>query len=93
MTEEFCKDQEKIARSPRNEIIEYKVVAERLYCEELSAHYSTYGISALKNDKQIAFVSDVSPDRPAVEALVRKCNKYSLDPIHLYDVIEDFLAE
>ena len=38
-------------------------------------------------------VSNVSANKSTVEGLVEKYNKYKLDPIHLHDVIEDFLEE
>lgn len=41
----------------------------------------------------IASVRDVSPDRHKIEQLVDLCNRLELLPIHLNDVIEDFLAE
>lgn len=37
-------------------------------------------------------VRDVSLDRDAVEDLVRRMTEGKLDPVHLYDVIEDFFA-
>ena len=39
------------------------------------------------------FAADVSADAARVRQLVGDCNRYCLDPIHLMDVIEDFLAE
>ena len=41
--------------------------------------------------REIAFVSDVSTDRAAVEQLARRCTEGQLDPIHLLDVVEDAL--
>lgn len=39
------------------------------------------------------FVRDISADRAAAEKFAEKCNKYSLDPVHLRDAAEDFAAE
>lgn len=50
--------------------------------------YTVYGISY---DDEF-YVEDISPDRTKVEGLVADCNKYSLDPVHLYDIIEDFIS-
>lgn len=36
---------------------------------------------------------DLSPDSDKVEALVRICNELALEPIHLGDVVQDFLFE
>lgn len=42
-------------------------------------------------EREVAFVSDVSTDRAAVEQLARRCTEGQLDPIHLLDVVEDAL--
>lgn len=36
-------------------------------------------------------ISDISVDKKAVESLVDRLNTYKLDPIHLFDAVEDFL--
>ena len=57
----------------------------------------SYGIAAYidaatSNTKNvIAHVRDVTTSRPEIENLVQKCNAFGLSPIHLVDVIEDFL--
>ena len=38
----------------------------------------------------IASVRDISPDYDAVRRLADLCNKHSLSPLHLRDVIDDF---
>lgn len=59
--------------------------------------YLSYGIAAYvdaetNEAKQvIAHVSDVSPNRSTLEPLVQMCNMLRLSPIHLVDVVEDFL--
>lgn len=57
--------------------------------------YLTYGIVGYemvnKNRKELIRVSDVSTDKNKVENLISLCNKERLDPVHIYDVIEDFL--
>ena len=93
MNKEICKCLEFYEEKSRTEKVEYVAVEEMLYCEELSSTYRTYGIAAVQNGERIAFVSDASPDRASVEELVRRCNKYSLDPIHLIDVVEDLLVQ
>lgn len=49
--------------------------------------YTSYGIR-WENDK----IEDLSIDRTAVETLVSLCNMYALSPVHLQDIIMDFLA-
>ena len=50
--------------------------------------YHSYGIRCAS-----AEVSDLSCDRTKVEKLAGLCNRLALDPVHLVDVAEDFLAE
>ena len=37
-------------------------------------------------------VGNVSSDRAVLEALAERCNRLGLSPLHLSDVIDDFLA-
>ena len=59
--------------------------------------YTTYGIAARalcgseQNSVTVASVPDISTDGEAVDALVARCNRLALSPIHLNDVVEDFL--
>ena len=59
--------------------------------------YTTYGIAArLPHDSEqdgitIAAIPDVSTDMAEVDALVARCNRLALSPVHLNDVVEDFL--
>ena len=75
------------------QVVRYAVICEQMYCEELFRTYRSYGIVVRKNGRVIKRVSDVSTDKRAVTELVRRCNEYSLDPVHLSDVIEDLLSE
>ncbi|MBR2908223.1 MAG: hypothetical protein IKJ04_08180 [Clostridia bacterium] len=58
-----------------------------------------YGIAAYADAEQdgtatiIAAVRDVTADKQRLAALVQKCNLLEVSPIHLDDVIEDFLTE
>lgn len=69
-----------------------------MFTEELDepsiGKYTAYGIAVYemvnKNKKELIRVSDVSTDKIAVEKLVELCNKEHLEPVHIYDVIEDF---
>lgn len=54
--------------------------------------YRTYGIAeAYFEEVDREEYHDICTDREAVSALVEKCNELSLEPIHLKDVVEDFL--
>jgi len=40
----------------------------------------------------LASVSDICGDKSRAEALAEKCNRLGVSPLHLPDIIEDFLA-
>lgn len=67
-----------------------------MVCSEYNGKIS-YGIALTEkvDDRTIILrtISDISLLKNAVEQLVKLCNELYLDPIHLDDVIEDFLAE
>lgn len=65
----------------------YFVVEEKLENPEIG-EYISYGI---RMEGGLS-VSDVSLNRDAVEDLVGRMNDGELDPIHFFDVIEDFVA-
>lgn len=50
--------------------------------------YTVYG---MKFNEDLRF-DDISEGKGSVSTLVEDCNKYQLEPIHMLDVIEDFLA-
>lgn len=54
--------------------------------------YHTYGIAVIQlgQDRRDEY-HDICMDHDAASALVEKCNELNLDPIHLKDVVEDFL--
>ena len=75
-------------------IFRYALISEKLFSSELG-RYRSFGIRAFQKTecgwREVAFVSDVSTDRAAVEQLARRCTEGQLDPIHLLDVVEDAL--
>ena len=58
--------------------------------------YVTYGLFAYRKQsgvwRVVAGISDVSTERQAVRRLARVCTEGNLDPVHLFDVVEDFLG-
>lgn len=69
----------------------------------LTQHYTynqithiNYGIGLIdKNDPEgvlIDAVTDLSTNKNEVLHLIKLCNRLSLDPIHLWDIVNDFLA-
>lgn len=52
----------------------------------------SYGIAVCDAEQTVLeTISDISPDYEAIEKLVNLCNKESLSPCHLNDVVRDFL--
>ena len=70
----------------------YVPIQQTLLSEDNDA-YVTYGISVRTVEDEIAFVSDVSTEFEEVQRLAALCTEQELDPLHLMDVVEDFLAE
>ncbi len=70
----------------------YVPVQETLTSDELGT-YVTYSISVQTVSEEIAFVRDVSTDYQEIRQLTELCTDKELDPDHLNDVIEDFLAD
>ena len=72
-------------------------VTEEIYSFGHSSRTS-YGIAAYADAEEdgtptiVASVHDVSAEKYKVDDLVSLCNLYHLDPEHLCDVIDDFLA-
>ena len=56
----------------------------------------SYGVAVIENcdgtDYVLESILDISSDFGAVETLVNVCNVEELDPIHIEDVVNDFLA-
>ena len=54
----------------------------------------SYGIAAYAEEEQtcVARLHDITSDKNALAKLVLLCNRLQLSPNHLYDVVEDFLA-
>ena len=55
---------------------------------EETGSYIGYGISYGEQT-----VSDISVDRVKIEFLIERMNTHELSPLHMMDIIEDFLAE
>ncbi len=52
--------------------------------------YHCYGVRLYYAGTEVS-VEDLSLDKQAVEALVEKCNRLQLSPIHFREVLEDFM--
>lgn len=57
-------------------------------CSEFS-----YGIKVVRGRRCVRIIQDITDDRARIDRLIDDLNSLSLDPIHLDEVIEDFLLE
>ena len=72
-------------------MIQYLPYEESMCTDECGA-YITFGIVAYDGScREIAAVPDVSTSEPFVRSLCDTFTKNQVDPIHLYEVIEDAL--
>ena len=56
--------------------------------DEDGVKHETYGISF--DDKNIY---DISTEKDKVEKLIKLCNENDASPLHINDIIEDFLVD
>lgn len=71
---------------------EYRVFSERRYDRE-SGEYEAFGVAAVESDEVVISVRDISDDRDKVCALAALFNEERLSPLHLENVVEDFLYD
>lgn len=71
----------------------YRSKKQKLYDPELGQHVS-FGIGVWKPfaAAPVLFIPDVSLDGKAVRRLALRCTLCQLDPLHLWDVVEDFIG-
>ena len=70
--------------------IRYELTASEIQlCESTGI---SFGIRCLDDDDvEMCVINDILPDRQKVEELVKVCNEMEVSPIHLPDIVEDFL--
>ena len=71
---------------------QYVPVQETITSDELGT-YVTYSVSVRTVSEEIAFIRDVSTDFEEIRQLTERCTEQQRDPVHLNDLIEDFLAD
>lgn len=77
-------------------MIEFYTVKESLYSEEAGS-FTAYGIGVCENDqckkKILEYIPNIFLDKQKAEQLVAKCNRLQLDPLHLFNVVEDAVLD
>ena len=70
------------------------VVTSQAYVEDGDSRIG-YGIAAMEHQDDeitvLAQIDGVTCDKTAIQALAHQCTALRLDPIHLRDIVEDFL--
>ena len=67
-------------------------------CESDDGVSKSYGIAVCTNTDRdqttsvLTSIQDITTDRDALDELVNLCNSMELSPLHIRDVIEDFLV-
>lgn len=69
----------------------YMIRTDIIY-DELSLPHTVFGIDIYRNQVLLKSIPDISSDQDSLRRLVSLCNITS-DITHIYDVIDDFLAE
>ena len=64
----------------------YKLISKK-YCIE-NTSYIDYGIATSDGSVRI---EDISTEKGEIEELVGRCNGFNVSPIHLKDIVIDFL--
>ncbi len=79
----------------KKRLLIYQVVKENLYNRDI-VHYISYGIKILRVSHgklhELKTVADVSTNKALVKQLATLCTRGQLSPIHLMDVIDDFIG-
>ncbi len=54
--------------------------------------YRSYGVAVMEDGAALKRIDDVSLEKDDIVNLVNFCNELELSPVHIDDVIEDFLV-
>ena len=66
-------------------------MTQKIYTIE-NKEYIGYGI-VCKGENGTYLLEDISCNAAEVLLLIDRCNSLSLSPIHLFDVVEDFISD
>ena len=75
---------------------EYHIIAERCIHPDIGV-YRSYGIHAFEvtgnHIRPVTQIHDITSIQTEAETLVQLCNAYQLSPVHLSDVVADFIEK
>lgn len=73
----------------------YQVIRENLYNVDIGS-YVSFGLKIYYINDRVAqeacTISDICIDEKKIRKLAAACNREQLSPLHIFDVIEDFLG-
>ena len=72
--------------------MEYRIIKERLL-DESNVPYFAYGMEIIKSGICERRISDVTCSYARIKILCSLCNQLEVSPLHIDDVIEDFLCD
>ena len=64
----------------------YKLISKKYFVENIS--YIGYGIATIDETVRI---EDINTEKGEIEKLIERCNEFDVSPIHLRDIVIDFL--
>lgn len=80
----------------RISMIEYYTNQESFYAEGVGS-FTAYGIGVREDNQSskitLQYIPNVFLDRQKAERLAAMCNYLKLDPLHLFDVVEDAVSD
>lgn len=69
----------------------YLITRNDLHAED-TGKYQAFGIALCDESSHIICqVDDITTDEAAIKRLIELCNRLKLSPLHLSDVVDDFL--
>lgn len=73
-------------------MVQYRTEKHR-FNPENAAPYESYCLCCYRDGAPVLQIADLSLSGSSVERLAEQCNRLELSPLHLRDVVEDFLAQ
>ncbi len=70
----------------------YRIFSRRCRTAD-GARYTGWGIEAVEEGKTVLRLEDVTEDRQFARLLAAALNREQAEPVHVFDIVSDFLAD
>ena len=70
----------------------YRIFSRRCRTAD-GVRYTGWGIEAVEDGKPVLRLEDVTEDRQFARLLAAALNREQAEPVHVFDIISDFLAD